>query len=84
MIVGQNLLAETEIICKKGLTGAVLDVQYHVNSSISTPIFHELRVSDSVPIESEISGFESVCGWGSLIFEITLFLFMGMSCFNFL
>ncbi|XP_044487420.1 probable protein phosphatase 2C 13 [Mangifera indica] len=60
MIVGQNLLAETEIICKKGLTGAVLDVQYHVNSSISTPIFHELRVSDSVPIESEISGFESV------------------------
>ncbi|KAJ0092508.1 hypothetical protein Patl1_24803 [Pistacia atlantica] len=48
MIVGQNI------------TGAVLDVQYHVNSPTSTPNFHELRVSDSVSVSSEISGFESV------------------------
>ncbi|XP_044500667.1 probable protein phosphatase 2C 13 [Mangifera indica] len=58
MIVDQNMVAETEIICQN-ISGAVLDVQYHVNSSASTPpIFHELRVSDSV--SSEISGFESV------------------------
>lgn len=70
MIVGQNMVAETEIICQN-ISGAVLDVQYHVNSSASTPpIFHELRVSDSV--SSEISGFESVSMCMLfLIFEIT-------------
>lgn len=68
--MGQNMVAETEIICK---ANAVLDLQFNVkdqnfqidgnlknknSSSPSTPRFHELRVSDSV--SSEIACFESV------------------------
>lgn len=79
MIVGQNMVAETEIICK---ANAVLDLQFNVkdqnfqidgnlknknSSSPSTPRFHELRVSDSV--SSEIACFESVVSCSETIME---------------
>lgn len=88
MIVSQNIVADTEIICQQGVP--VLDMKYHlcvaakernlmdVTSSPSSPGIREVRVTDSV--STDISRFESV---RSLVLFISLqFSFSFNFCFH--
>ncbi|KAJ4843892.1 hypothetical protein Tsubulata_025942 [Turnera subulata] len=80
MIVSQNMVAETEVICQPGMPAAVLDVQYHhlrvakesaLKVDVSSPTTTTAPPPSSSPIfesvSAEITRFESAVNRSEIV-----------------